>query len=73
MGTVKDNIAVGVVMYQKNVVLTAEIDDFGVELRRADAAHGVGGQADQHELALRATSSGMEVTSGRKWFSFVSL
>ena len=50
VGTVKDNIAVGVVMYQQNVVLTAEIDDFGVELRRADAAHGVGGQADQHEL-----------------------
>lgn len=37
-------------MYQQNVVFTAEIDDFGVELRRADAAHGVGGQADQHEL-----------------------
>ena len=50
VGTVKDNIAVGVVMYQQNVVLTAEINDFGVELRRADAAHGVGGQADQHEL-----------------------
>lgn len=43
VGTVKDNIAVGVVMYQQNVVFTAEIDDFGVELRRADAAHGVGG------------------------------
>ena len=50
VGTVKDNIAVGVVMYQQNVVLTAEIDDFCVELRRADAAHRVGGQADQHEL-----------------------
>ena len=50
VGTVKDNIAVGVVVHQQNVVLTAESDDLGVELRRADAAHGVGGQADQHEL-----------------------
>ena len=39
-------------MHEQNVVLTAESNDLGVELRRADAAHRVGGQADQHELCL---------------------
>ena len=34
---------------------------------------GLAGRLTSMSLALRATSSGMEVTSGRKWFSFVSL
>ena len=37
-------------MYQQNVVFAAEIHDFGIEFRCADAAHRVGGQAHQHQL-----------------------
>ena len=49
---VEDDVAVGVVMHQQNIVLAAESHDLGVQLRRADAADGVRGQADEHELCL---------------------
>ena len=52
MGAVKDDVAVSVVMHQQNIVLTAEINQLSVQLRRADAAYRVGWQADQHKLCL---------------------
>ena len=52
VGAVKDDVAVSVVMHQQNIVLTAEINQLSVQLRRADAAYRVGRQADQHKLCL---------------------
>ena len=66
VGTVKDDIAVCVVMHEQNVVLTAESNDLGVELRRADAAHRVGRQADQHELCLAGNILGDGGNVGQK-------
>ena len=49
-GAVKDDVAVSVVVDEKDLVPVAEIHDLAVDFRRADTADRVGGQRDDHVL-----------------------
>ena len=51
-GPVKDDVAVGVVVDDEDVVLLCKGHQLGVQLRRAHAAHRVCGQGDDHVLCL---------------------
>ena len=51
-GPVKDDVAVGIVVDDEDVVLLCKGHQLGVQLRRAHAAHRVCGQGDDHVLCL---------------------
>ena len=52
LGAVKDDIAVSVIMHKQDVIFLAEIHNFAVQFRRADAADRVCRQRDKHNLCL---------------------
>ena len=61
-GPVKDDVAVGVVVDDENVILFCKGHQLGVQLREPTLPTGFAGRETIIYFALRATSSGMSFT-----------
>ena len=66
LSAVKDDVAVGVVMDEKDVIRVTEIHDFLINFRRSYAAHRVGGERHNHVFGLAGDFGGDVGHMGQK-------